>query len=326
VTGKQKLLLLLPALLAILPGGAAWAHDVQPGVLVVRELSAQNYSVQWFAPVWGSERPLGLEPRFPEHCRHQGPLLACGAQGLNGSIAIKGIERSRAEVVVQIGWANGQTLTETLNARRPGLAVRGVPKDAGFRATTRLAQSYLALGFEHILTGIDHLLFVVGLVLLVGFRVRLIWTITAFTLAHSLTLAASMLDSMILPRAPVESAIALSILLLAVELARRGPSLTRRVPWVVAFAFGLLHGFGFAGALAEIGLPPEHRGLSLVTFNVGVELGQLLVIGVVWGLGRLTRAALPRFRRLEPIFVYAMGGLAAYWFIDRASVIVAMAP
>jgi hydrogenase/urease accessory protein HupE len=176
----------------------------------------------------------------------------------------------------------------------------------------------LRLGVEHILGGFDHLLFVLGLVLLVRDGRRLVLTVTAFTVSHSLTLAASVLGWVTLPRAPVEAVIALSIVLLALECASPRPSLTRRAPWLVAFAFGLLHGFGFAGALAEIGLPPHQLATSLASFNLGVELGQLLV--VLPAFVALRAAARFAFaKQAENVLVYAIGGFAVYWSIERVS-------
>jgi hydrogenase/urease accessory protein HupE len=178
---------------------------------------------------------------------------------------------------------------------------------------------YVRLGVEHILTGYDHLLFVVALTLLVRKRRALLATITAFTLAHSLSLASTVLGLVSIPAAPVEATIALSIVLVCAECVRREQpdSLTRRAPWVVAFAFGLLHGLGFASALLEIGLPEQHLPSALFCFNLGVELGQLAVIGVVMALRGL--AAHFKVRQTWPgrALVYGMGGLAAFWSLDR---------
>ncbi|HVJ20737.1 MAG TPA: HupE/UreJ family protein, partial [Polyangiaceae bacterium] len=173
------------------------------------------------------------------------------------------------------------------------------------------------LGVEHILGGLDHLLFVLGLVLLVGFRRQLVVTVTAFTLAHSVTLATAVLGVARVPQAPVEAVIALSILLLAVECSKREDSLARRTPWAVALSFGLLHGFGFAGALSDVGLPSDHVTLALLCFNAGVEFGQFGVIAVAYALARLAAPRLPGVVRLERAALYAMGALAAFWSIER---------
>jgi hypothetical protein len=184
------------------------------------------------------------------------------------------------------------------------------------QSSLELLGTYLALGVEHILIGIDHVLFVLGLVLLVGWRRRLLLAITGFTLAHSLTLAATAL-----PQGPVEACIALSIVLLAVELVDERPTLTRRLPGVVAFAFGLLHGFGFAGALQEIGVPPDRAWLSLLGFNLGVEAGQLLIIGAA-GLVGLVARRLPHAPRWRLAAAYAGGTVAAAWAIERSVALV----
>ena len=181
--------------------------------------------------------------------------------------------------------------------------------------------TYLVLGIEHILGGIDHLLFVLGLVVIVGFEHRLFWTITAFTLAHSITLACSVLGVLALPQGPVEAVIALSILLLAVELSRgdERASLTRRAPAFVAFVFGLLHGFGFAGALRDIGLPEGQVPVSLAAFNIGVEIGQLGVVAIAWLVAlALRRVDASTRARLTTLFTYALGCGAAYWAIERS--------
>jgi hypothetical protein len=191
----------------------------------------------------------------------------------------------------------------------------------GFGSGLSIAGTYFGLGAEHILLGVDHLLFVLGLLLLVRGIGPLVKTITAFTLAHSLTLCASVLGLVPVDRAPIEAAIALSIILLAREIvaADRGVlHLTHRKPWLVAFVFGLLHGFGFAGALGDIGLPQRAVPLALLFFNVGVEAGQLLFVLVLVALatvaGKSARAGLPR---LKPALGYALGALATLWFIDR---------
>lgn len=185
-----------------------------------------------------------------------------------------------------------------------------------------IASAYVMLGVEHILSGIDHLLFVVALLFLVGFNRRLVWTITAFTAAHSITLALSALGWLTLRSPPVEATIALSIMLVAVEALHRKPTLSRQWPAAVAFIFGLVHGLGFAGALQEIGLPQNHLSVALLTFNVGVELGQLLLVGVAYLIYRAV-AARPKFASARTPALYAIGGLAAYWSIGRIVSIVA---
>ena len=197
---------------------------------------------------------------------------------------------------------------------------------AGSGSWSDAARRYLSLGIEHILFGIDHLLFVFALLLIVRGRWMLVKTITAFTVAHSITLALATLGFINVPLRPVEAAIALSIVFLCVEIvhARQGRiGLAVRYPWVVAFAFGLLHGLGFAGALAEIGLPQSEIPIALLFFNIGVEIGQLMfvavVLGVIWGLQRLQFQA-PSWAQAIP--VYVIGTLATYWFIERVVVVI----
>ena len=185
-----------------------------------------------------------------------------------------------------------------------------------------IATAYGALGVEHILTGFDHLLFVIALLFLVGFGRRLLWTITAFTAAHSLTLGLSALGWITLRRPPVEAAIALSIVLVAAEALHTRETLSRRWPALVALLFGLVHGLGFAGALEEIGLPQNHLLVALLTFNLGVEAGQLLVVGLAWGLYRLAKDR-PQWVPARVAALYAIGAVAAYWSIDRVAAILA---
>jgi hydrogenase/urease accessory protein HupE len=188
-----------------------------------------------------------------------------------------------------------------------------------------VARTYTRLGIEHILTGFDHLLFVLALVLLVRGTRRLLWTVTAFTLAHSITLALATLGVIRVPGPPVEATIALSIVFVASEIvqqARGREGLAARKPWLVAFSFGLLHGLGFAGALAEVGLPQNAIPLALLFFNLGVEIGQLLFIAAVLLLARLAqRLAAGRIdpARASLVAAYAIGGMASYWVIERVS-------
>jgi hydrogenase/urease accessory protein HupE len=184
------------------------------------------------------------------------------------------------------------------------------------RGMGELARAYTVLGLEHILTGYDHLMFVLALLFLVGFNKRLLLTITAFTVAHSLTLALSALGWLTLRSPPVEATIALSIMLVAGEALHRQGTLSRRWPAVVAFLFGLVHGLGFAGALKDIGLPQHHLSVALLTFNVGVELGQLLVVGLAFMIHRLL-ARWPTWVATRAPALYAIGSVAAYWSISR---------
>jgi hydrogenase/urease accessory protein HupE len=221
------------------------------------------------------------------------------------------------DTLIRAEFADGTTWTQRLTPAHPETVIP--VRESG----PAVAIVYLKLGMEHILLGIDHLLFVLALVMLVSGARRLVATITAFTAAHSLTLAAATLGWIQVPQQPVEALIALSIVLVAGEIVhtRQGrPGITRHWPWLVAFIFGLLHGFGFAGALAEVGLPEGHIPLALLFFNVGVEFGQLLFIAAVLGtvaLSRRARAPLPRGAEL--LAPYAIGSVAMFWVIQRVS-------
>jgi len=211
-------------------------------------------------------------------------------------------------------WLDSKSRVYTLTGSQPKVQLFGSADDR--RGMGEIASAYTVLGVEHILTGFDHLMFVIALLFLVGFNRRLLLTITAFTAAHSLTLALSALGWLTLRPPPVEATIALSIMLVAAEAMHRQPTLSRRWPALVAFLFGLVHGLGFAGALKEIGLPQNNLFVALLTFNVGVELGQLLVIGLAFLTYRLL-SRLPRFEVARLPALYAIGSLAAYWSIGR---------
>jgi len=217
---------------------------------------------------------------------------------------------------VKVYWLDGQSRVYALTSAQPEVHLFGSAEDQ--RGIGELARAYTVLGVEHILTGYDHLTFVLALLLLVGFNKRLLLTITAFTAAHSLTLAISALGLLTLRPPPVEATIALSIMLVAGEALHEGQTLSKRWPAVVAFLFGLVHGLGFAGALKEIGLPQQHLAVALLTFNVGVELGQLLVVAIAFAiyqaLSRQPQLGATRARRPA---LYAIGSVAAYWSIAR---------
>jgi len=244
-------------------------------------------------------------------------LLECGPLGLVGSIDFPWLAGGESNVTVLIHWRNGSRLMRVLNGRSPSLTVYGIPASVGLRFLQPIALDYTRLGIEHILTGFDHLMFVLAITILVHRRKALIAAISAFTVAHSLTLAATVLGWLSLPSAAVETTIALSIVLACTECLRPADSLARRAPWLVTFAFGLLHGMGFASALLETGLPDKHVPSALLFFNVGVELGQLaalaLFVGVGWLVTRIERRPVWSTRA----FVYAMGCIAAYWSLER---------
>jgi hydrogenase/urease accessory protein HupE len=276
---------------------------------------------------------MPLTPVFPERCRLKAEprsartgsawlfsaRIACDGGLAAQVLRVDGLEAFSTDVLVRVQHADGAVESHLLKPAAPSVTLRGPGAEYG-------AATYLKLGVEHILFGLDHLLFVLGLLLIVRDRWMLLKTITAFTVAHSLTLAAATFDLVRLPAAPVEAAIALSILFLGPEIVRvwRGQtSFTIRHPWVVAFAFGLLHGFGFAGALAELGVPRPELPLALLMFNLGVELGQLVFVAAVLLLGRLLHGAAwarrPAFQRLPGYLVGAMG---AYWTIGTVLAIV----
>ena len=218
----------------------------------------------------------------------------------------------RTRIVVSITALDGSVREAVASGEEPEIDLDAVP-GSSFVA-------WLGLGVEHVLGGIDHLAFVLGLLLVCGIDRRLVITVTAFTLAHSLTLALAAFDVVTLPSAPVEATIAASVMLVAREATHDQPTLTRRMPWLVAAIFGLVHGLGFAGALAEIGLPRGSEALALVGFNVGVELGQLAVIGVAVLIARAVGSRAPRWSR--PALALAIGSLGALWLIERTVAIV----
>jgi hydrogenase/urease accessory protein HupE len=245
-----------------------------------------------------------------------------GVEG--GTILIDGLDRTSTDVLVRFDFTDGVTETRRLTPGDPSFTVPSQP--------TRLevVRTYLLLGVEHILSGFDHLLFVLALLILVNGVRRLIFTVTAFTLAHSLTLAGATLGFVNMPGPPIEATIALSIMFVAAEIihSRQGhPGLTEKYPWVVAFTFGLLHGFGFAGALAQIGLPQTSIPIALLYFNVGVEVGQLLFITAVFAAIALARQITRRIDLPGPAWAraappYAIGGVAAFWAIQRIAAFV----
>jgi hypothetical protein len=300
-------------LLALGAAQIAPAHEMSMAEMELRETRAGEFLWQWTA---SGARPASdvLIPRWPEACESEGNLLRCGEAGLRGELTIEGVGERYSAALVKVYWRDGQHRVFTLTERQPAVQLYGAADDP--RGVGEIASAYLLLGVEHIIGGIDHLLFVGALLFLVGFQRRLVWTITAFTLAHSLTLASASLGLLTLRPAPVEATIALSIVLVAVEALNRHagtqPTLAQRLPALVAFLFGLVHGLGFAGALSEIGLPQNHLAAALVTFNLGVELGQLLAVGVAWAAWRATRA-LPVAQLARVPLLYAMGSMAAYW-------------
>lgn len=299
--------LLLAALWLV--SSPARAHGLHPGVLTLTEQSPGVFTLAWTEPVDTSGAALPVELVFPEHCHRDATRLDCAPTGLHGTITMRGLTPGRVQVLALVQFADGRALETMLDAESPELHVDQSPG--------RSPTAWLWLGVEHVLGGLDHLAFVLGLLLVVGTHGlrRLAATITAFTLAHSLTLALAATGTLVLPSAPVEATIAASVMLVAREATHDHPTLTRRAPWAVALAFGLVHGLGFAGALAEWGLPAGWVGWSLLWFNVGIELGQLAVVLVVVVLVRL--APHRRLAPLRTVTAYAIGGLGAWWLLER---------
>jgi hydrogenase/urease accessory protein HupE len=302
------------------------AHELKPAYLEIATTSTLSYDVTWKTPIIRG-RVLAVEPGFPRDCLSKDRSvrsdlgtalvsnwrLSCDTPLAGRRIEFQGLDATFTDVLVRLQPIEGtvQTLRATPDQPSVLAAVEATPWN--------VAANYFVLGVEHILSGLDHLLFVVALVLLItGFR-RLVETITAFTVAHSITLAATSLGWLQVSQTPVEAVIALSIVFMANELAcmRSGKEcLTTRWPWVVAFVFGLMHGFGFAGALADIGLPEREIPLALLSFNLGVEAGQLVfVVGVVALLAVL--ANLVSRQRLALVASYPIGIVASVWLFER---------
>lgn len=310
----------------------AQADIFRPAYLELREAASdptdQHYDVMWKVPAQGDLR-LAVQVRFPADTTQIAPpqgIFAGGAYverwqisrkgGLAGqTVEIDGIAGGITDVIVRIERLDGTSQMEHLLPQKPRFMVKGPT------STLQVAWSYLVLGIEHILGGVDHLLFVLALLLIVRGGRRIIATITAFTLAHSITLVAATLGWVHVPGPPVEAMIALSIVFVAAEIVhglRGKPGLTARAPWVVAFTFGLLHGFGFAGALAEVGLPQKAIAVALLMFNVGVEIGQLIFVAVaVTAMALLARLPLQRRSWMPYAMPYAIGMVAMYWVIER---------
>ena len=326
----RRLLTLALTLFALGLAPSVTAHEVRPGYLEIREADAETFHVLWKVPAREDMR-LAIHARFPESCRrvaevtrfmaadsyNERSTLAC-AGGLTGrTITIDGLVATLTDVLVRLEREDGSTQVVRLTASTPSFVVEAAP------SWLQVATTYLNLGVEHILFGIDHLLFVLALLILVRGGQRLVATVTAFTAAHSLTLGVATLGFVQVPQRPVEAVIALSILFVATEIVhgRQGrPGLTERWPWLVAFVFGLLHGFGFAGALSEVGLPQQAIPLALLFFNVGVELGQLLFIAAVLCVVALARRVTVR----QPVWTwrlapYSIGSLAACWTVERVA-------
>jgi hydrogenase/urease accessory protein HupE len=304
----------------VLVAGPLVAHEMSIAEMQLRETAPGEFVWNWTAS--SDARPVeqDLQPQWPEGCQADDRLLQCAAGGLAGPLTVAGVGKRYSAVIVKIDWLDGQTRVYTLTGNSPSVRLYGSADDR--RGMGDIARAYTILGIEHILTGYDHLAFVLGLLFLVGFRRKLIWTITAFTVAHSLTLASAALGILTLRSPPVEASIALSIVLVAEEALVDRDTLARRLPAALAFLFGLVHGLGFAGALKEIGLPQTHLPIALLTFNVGVEIGQLLTVAVCYGVYRMLPKDAAWLPRARVAALYGIGGLAAFWSWGRIAALV----
>ena len=314
---------------------AAQAHEVRPAYLEIKETAPGQFSVLWRTPVLAGMR-LPLVLKLPDGVRElskpvvqeladslvERRWIDAGPDGLAGRrIEIVGLQFTITDALVRVEWLDGRTLQTIL---RPGQAWVEI---AASQSHWEVVGAYVVEGIRHILFGVDHLLFVLGLLLIVGNGWMLLKTITAFTVAHSITLTLATLGYADVPAPPVECAIALSILFLGPEIVRvrRGEtSFTIRHPWVVAFAFGLLHGFGFATAMTSAGLPRQELPLALLSFNVGVELGQLGFVALVLAMEYSFRALKVRWPRwVAALPGYAVGTAGAFWTIQRVALLIA---
>jgi len=329
VTLLRRLLFVL--LLAV--AAPAAADEFRPAYLEIQQVDSADYDVLWKVPAVDEFTTLKVSPEFPASVSQltaRRSSYADGiavqrwrihaAGGLNGAtIAFPNLSVTRIDVLVRVAGSDGTVQLERVMPLSPSFVVSASP------GPLEVVRTYTLLGIEHILTGFDHLLFVLALVVLVGSPKRLLQTVTAFTLAHSITLALATLGVVHVPGALVEATIALSIMFLALEILqqRRGrEGLTSRAPWVVAFSFGLLHGLGFAGALAQIGLPQNAIPLGLLFFNVGVEIGQVMFIAAVLLVMRLARGLVGvrvELSRAPLVAAYVIGGLSTFWVLERVA-------
>lgn len=330
----RRLSLLLLVVLALVGSTVpSRADEFKPAYLQLSQVADETYDVLWKIPAIDESTTLRVKPRFPDGTEALTEIRSAFSRGttvLRWRIRVPGGLDGKAIVFLQLSETRIDVLTRLVRLDGTVQLERILPVDPSFIArpspgSLEVVRTYTVLGIEHILGGFDHLLFVLALVLLVPGTRRLIATITAFTAAHSLTLAGATLGWVNVPGPPVEAAIALSIAFVASEIVhmRQGrTSLTQRYPWMVAFTFGLLHGFGFASALAEVGLPASSIPIALLFFNVGVEIGQLLFVGTVLALSAAGWRAVQRLQLPQPVWMwrvppYAIGALASFWLIER---------
>ena len=329
-----RLVSVVALLVCMLPVTDLHAHESQPGLLELKQIGANRYEVTWRAPIYyGKPHPATL--RLPEQWITAGEVTVMDLPDskvfrrfvevpggtINGSVIhLPGLEKTITDVYVRISRLDGSEVSLVVRPTRPIVELRGErPWFVSF-------WEYLVLGCHHIMLGIDHLLFVLGLLIIVQNRSMLVKTITSFTVAHSITLAIATLGYAAVPGPPLNAAIALSILFLAPEIVRtwRGEtSFTIRHPWVVAFGFGLLHGFGFASGLSTVGMPRAEIPLALLSFNVGVEIGQILFVLIILLLNRsfnILEIRWPRWATAMP--AYAIGSLGTFWTLQRVAMLV----
>jgi len=313
----------------LLVGFNSAAHEVRPALLKISEIADNQYLVHWKVPAMGNQR-LSIDPVFTVGCVDSEDTVdgfAAGASvkswtvscehGLaNSDIQFSNLSSTMIDVLVQVTFLDGRYYTSLV---RPSAPTFHVPNRD---SQSSVFQSYAFLGIEHILFGWDHLLFVLGMILMITDHRRLIWAVTGFTVAHSITLALATLDMIHVPGPPVEAVIALSIVLLAVETLRYRhsdeESLSIRAPWLVSMIIGLIHGLGFAGALTEFGLPAHAKFVSLLAFNLGVEAGQLAFIGTLLVIGIVTRRyAKSIVPRMQTAAIWFIGICGSFWLVER---------
>jgi hydrogenase/urease accessory protein HupE len=307
--------------------------DFRPAYLQISQDDATTYDVLWKVPALGEDAVLRIHPAFPSGTTDLTPRRRSYANGISvqrwqirvpgglegKAVAFPGLSEVPIDILARLARSDGTVQLDRISPSQPRFEIKSAP------GAFEISRTYSSLGIQHILTGFDHLCFVLALVAIVGFNRRLLWTVTAFTIAHSITLALATLGVIHMPRPPVEATIALSIVFVANEIVQqqRGRvGLAARWPWLIAFCFGLLHGLGFAGALAEIGLPENSIPFALLFFNIGVEIGQLLFIAAVFAATRLLlliAANRVELRRAASVPAYLIGGLSSYWVIERVS-------
>jgi len=331
-TVSLPLLVVAWLLTAIVP---VRADEFKPGYLQLTQLDHETYDVLWKIPAIDESTTLKVKPQFPDGTEALTPVRSTFSrgitvqrwrirvpEGLDGTaIVFSQLSETRIDVLARLVRLDGTVQLERILPVSPRFVAKPSP------GSLEVIQTYTVLGIEHILTGFDHLLYVLGMLILVGGWRRIVVTMSAFTATHSLTLTAAALGWVHVPQPPVEACIALSILFVAREIvqAHRGrPGITARWPWVVSFTFGLMHGFGFAGALAEVGLPQSSIPIALLFFNVGVEIGQLMFVGAVLaviaaGWRAAQRLRLSQTAWLSRIAPYAIGGLASLWLVERVT-------